>query len=243
MIIKKIKKMAKKVLFTVALIFATVSVARAQVRVEPVVNQFRSGNQYYLASASDTISVDAWIYQSAKTDRVVLVNGQFPAQKWTVSVSKKVLASANLSADEKSAVMTMTDGTTFQSSDMEWLKAIPGQPFILTEVNNSYTQKLWRNWTSMTAEKAASVKEMTAYAAPVQRAKPADQTATRTATTETAQTAARNTSAVSTQTTSRQEVIPVEQELSDEEIIALALQGGAKVQGTVRTRGHYLVTK
>ena len=243
--------MAKKVLFTVALIFAIGSVARAQVRVEPVVNQFRSGNQYYLASASDTISVDAWIYQSAKTDKVVLVNGQFPAQEWTVTIQKKVLASATLSTDEKSAVMTMTDGTTFQSSDMEWLKAIPGQPFILTEVNDSYTQKLWRNWTSMTAEKAASIREMTAYAAPVQTAKPAatqaakpaDQTATRTATTVTAQPAARNTSAVSTQTTSRQEVIPVEQELSDEEIIALALQGGAKVQGTVRTRGHYLVTE
>lgn len=223
----------------------------AQISIAPVTNSFRANGQYYLASASDTISVDAWIYQSAKTDKVVLVNGQFPAQEWTVSVSKKVLVSAELSQDETKAVMTMTDGTTFESADMEWLRAIPGQPFVLTEVNNSYTKKLWRNWTSMTAEKAASIREMTAYAAPVQTAKPAatqaakptDQTATRTATTVTAQPAARNTSAVSTQTTSRQEVIPVEQELSDEEIIALALKSGAKVQGTVRTRGHYLVTE
>lgn len=226
--------MVKKLCLTIACIFVMAEIAHAQVRVEPVKNQFRSGNQYYLASASDTISVDAWVYESAKTDRVVLVNGQFAAQEWTVSVSKKVLASANLSADEKSAVMVMTDGTTFQSSDMEWLKAIPGQPFVLTEVNDSYTKKLWRNWTSLTTAKAASVKEM-AYAAPVRTAKPA---APRTATT------ARNTSSVSTKkTTSRQEVIPVEQELSDEEIIAFALQGGAKVQGTVRTRGHYLVTE
>lgn len=238
--------MAKRILFSIACIFAMAEVAHAQVRVEPVVNQFRSGNQYYLASASDTISVDAWIYQSAKTDKVVLVNGQFPAQEWTVSVSKKVLASANLSADETKAVMTMTDGTIFESADMEWLKAINGQPFVLTEVNDSYTKKLWRNWTSMTEAQAANVREMMAYAAPVQTAKPAATkaakpaapTATRTATT------ARNTTSVSTKkTTSRQEVIPVEQELSDEEIIALALQGGAKVKGTVRTRGHYLVTK
>lgn len=229
--------MVNKIYFAVACIFAMAGIAHAQVRVEPVKNQFRSGNEYFLASASDTISVDAWVYESAKTDDVLIVNGQFAAQKWTVTVQKKVLASANLSADEELAVMTMTDGTTFQSSDMEWLKAIPGQPFVLTEVNNSYTKKLWRNWTSTTTAKAASIRELTAYAAPVQTAKPAATKAANPATT------ARNTSAVSTKTTSRQEVIPVEQELSDEEIIALALQGGAKVKGTVRTRGHYLVTE
>lgn len=225
--------MVKKFFIAVVMIFSTAGVVNAQISVAPVTNSFRTGNAYYLASASDTISVPAWIYQSAKTDRVVIVNGEFAAQEWTITVAKKTLKSAELSADESKAVMTMTDGTVFESSDMEWLKALKGQPFVVTEVINSYTKKLWRNWSSMTEAQAAGVKEMTAYAAPAPTTVPTVAATPKVTTSP---------SFVAAQAPAPQEA-SVDQELSDEEIIAMALQGGAKVEGTVRTRGHYMVTK